>query len=325
MIIVRDQDISAASLGESVVAIGVFDGLHRGHQEVIARLVTLAKDYGTLATVVTFDPSPAIFFAPTKAPRLIATLEQRLEGLEALGVDEVVVLTFDATLAKESAREFIQRVLVGQLRTRGVVVGEDFHFGHQRRGDVALLEEVGAESGFSVHPAPLFGDAQRWSSTLVRKALAEGDLDVARAILGYPFTLRGDVVHGDERGGTLGFRTANLRLPIVQQLPAEGVYAGATTIEEKWWPAAISVGTRPQFYEDGELLVEVHVLGFEGSLYDSHLDVVFLSRLRDQTTFDDAQALSAQIGRDVAETLQIFENLSLEDTELLGWTLGQRR
>jgi len=318
MIIVRDQDMSATSLEESVVAIGVFDGLHRGHQEVIRRLVSLAKDEGTLATVVTFDPSPAMFFAPTKAPRLIATLEQRLEGLDALGVDQVVVLTFDAALANESAREFIQRVLVGQLRTRGVVVGEDFHFGHQRKGNVALLEEVGAESGFSVHPAPLFGDAERWSSTLVRKALGDGALDVARAILGHPFTLRGVVVHGDERGATLGFRTANLVLPIVQQLPAEGVYAGATSIEGTWWPAAISVGTRPQFYENGDLLVEVHVLGFEGNLYDARLDVVFLARLRDQTTFDDPAALGEQIGRDVAETLQIFENLSPEEFELLG-------
>ncbi|HEY5104186.1 MAG TPA: bifunctional riboflavin kinase/FAD synthetase [Acidimicrobiales bacterium] len=318
MIIVRDQDMSATSLEESVVAIGVFDGLHRGHQEVIRRLVSLAKDEGTLATVVTFDPSPAMFFTPTKAPRLIATLEQRLEGLDALGVDQVVVLTFDAALANESAREFIQRVLVGQLRTRGVVVGEDFHFGHQRKGNVALLEEVGAESGFSVHPAPLFGDAERWSSTLVRKALGDGALDVARAILGHPFTLRGVVVHGDERGATLGFRTANLVLPIVQQLPAEGVYAGATSIEGTWWPAAISVGTRPQFYENGDLLVEVHVLGFEGNLYDARLDVVFLARLRDQTTFDDPAALGEQIGRDVAETLQIFENLSPEEFELLG-------
>ncbi|HEY5266365.1 MAG TPA: bifunctional riboflavin kinase/FAD synthetase [Acidimicrobiales bacterium] len=317
MIIVRDHDTNATSLEKSVVAIGVFDGLHRGHQEVIARLVTLAKDYGTLATVVTFDPSPAMFFAPTKAPRLVATLGQRLEGLEALGVDQVVVLTFDATLANESARDFIQRVLVGQLRTRGVVVGEDFHFGHQRQGNVALLEEVGAESGFSVHPAPLFGDAERWSSTLVRKALGQGDLAVARAILGRPFTLRGDVVHGDERGATLGFRTANLRLPVVQQLPAEGVYAGATYIDDEWWPAAISVGTRPQFYESGELLVEVHVLGFEGNLYDSSLDVVFLKRLRAQATFDDGAALGTQIGRDVAETLQIFENLSPEDKQLL--------
>jgi len=317
MNIVHDHDMSALSHEESVVAIGVFDGLHRGHQEVIARLVALAKDLGTLATVVTFDPSPAMFFAPARAPRLVATLDQRLEGLEELGVDEVLVLTFDATLANESAREFIQRVLVGQLRTRAVVVGEDFHFGHQRQGNVALLELVGAESRFSVHPAPLFGDAERWSSTLVRKALAKGDLNQARAILGRPFTLRGTVVHGDERGGTLGFRTANLKLPVVQQLPAEGVYAGATFIDAKWWPAAISVGTRPQFYENGELLVEVHVLGYEGNLYESSLDVVFLVRLRAQATFDDAAALSVQIGLDVVESLQIFENPSPEDRELL--------
>jgi riboflavin kinase/FMN adenylyltransferase len=315
MNIVRDG--TTASREQSVVAIGVFDGLHRGHQAVIARLVALAKEYGTLATVVTFDPSPAMFFAPTKAPRLVATLDQRLEGLEALGVDQVLVLTFDATLANESARDFIQRVLVDQLRTRAVVVGEDFHFGHDRQGNVALLEEVGARDGFSVHPAPLFGDEARWSSTLVRQALARGDLEVARAILGHPFTLRGDVVHGDERGATLGFRTANLALGMYQQLPAEGVYAGATAIEGKLWPAVISIGTRPQFYENGELLVEVHVPGFDANLYDSRLDVVFLARLRGQSTFDDESALSEQIGRDVAQTLQIFEDLSSEERQLL--------
>jgi riboflavin kinase/FMN adenylyltransferase len=317
VIIVRDGEAAVTSLEESVVAIGVFDGLHRGHQAVIASLVALASELDTLASVVTFDPSPAMFFAPSKAPRLIATLAQRLEGLEALGVDQVLVLTFDATLAKETARDFIQRVLVGELHVRGVVVGEDFHFGHNREGDVALLEEVAAHDGFSVHPTPLFGDEARWSSTLVRNALAQGDLDVARRILGRPFTLRGEVVHGDERGGALGFPTANLTMPPFQQLPAEGVYAGATKIEGAWWPAAISVGTRPQFYEHGDVLVEVHIHGFEGDLYDSTLDVVFLARLRAQTVFDDAAALSAQIGRDVAETQQIYEKFSPKETELL--------
>jgi len=318
VIIVRDGEASVASLEESVVAIGVFDGLHRGHQAVIASLVALAKEHDTLATVVTFDPSPAMFFAPTKAPRLVATLAQRLEGLEALGVDQVLVLTFDATLAKETARDFIQRVLVGELRARGVVVGEDFHFGHNREGNVALLEEVGAKVGFSVHPTPLFGDGARWSSTLVRNALTQGDLEAARKILGRPFILRGEVVHGDDRGSGLGFPTANLTMPPFQQLPAEGVYAGAACVGGAWWPAAISVGTRPQFYEHGDLLVEVHLLGFKGNLYDSSLDVVFLSRQRAQTTFVDAAALSAQIARDVAETQQIYKKFSPEETELLG-------
>lgn len=317
MIIVRDGEAGVTSLEESVVAIGVFDGLHRGHQAVIATLVALAREYDTLATVVTFDPSPAMFFAPTKAPRLVATLGQRLEGLEALGVDQVLVLTFDATLAKETARDFIQRVLVGELRARGVVVGEDFHFGHSREGNVALLEEVGAKVGFSVHPTSLFGDGARWSSTLVRSALAQGDLEIARKMLGRPFTLRGEVVHGDERGRTLGFPTANLSLSTYQQLPAEGVYAGATCADGTWWPAAISVGTRPQFYDDGDLIVEVHLFGFEGNLYETSLDVVFLARLRPQMIFESAAALSVQIVSDVTKTEQIFAKFSPDETRLL--------
>lgn len=325
MNILRDGELQAFKAKASVVTVGVFDGLHRGHQAVIGQVIAHAKKNDALSTVVTFDPSPAMVLAPTRAPRLLATLDQRLEGIEALGVDQVRVLTFDATLAKESARHFIERVLVGELRTKGVVVGEDFHFGHNREGTVATLSEVGAQLGFSVWPAPLYGEGERWSSTSVRAALARGDLAAARGILGRPFTLRGSVIHGDERGEELGYPTANLGLAVHQQLPEEGVYAGATMRDEKWWPAAISVGTRPQFYEHGELVVEVHVLDFEGDLYDSSLDVVFLARLRAQTTFSNVDELTAQIELDVVETRQIVEKMLPEEAELLRWTLGQRR
>lgn len=317
MIILRDGESKPASTKPSVVTIGVFDGLHRGHQAVIGQLIALSKEYDALSTVVTFDPSPAMVLAPTKAPRLLATLDQRLEGFAALGVDQVRVLTFDATLASESARDFIQRVLVDELRTRCVVVGEDFHFGHDREGTVATLRDVGAETGLSVLPAPLYGENGRWSSTSVRRALARGDLESAKSVLGHPFTLRGTVVHGDERGEELGYPTANLALSAHQQLPAEGVYAGATFLEGAWWPAAISVGTRPQFYDHGELVVEVHVLGFKGDLYHLTLDVVFLAPLRAQLTFSSVVELTAQIERDVVETRQIFGNFSLEEAKLL--------
>jgi riboflavin kinase/FMN adenylyltransferase len=325
MIILRDDEINTFTAKASVATIGVFDGLHRGHQAVIGQVIAHSKEYDARSTVVTFDPSPAMILAPTRAPRLLATLDQRLEGIEALGVDQVRLLTFNATLAHESARHFVERVLVGELRTKGVVVGEDFHFGHNREGTVATLGEVGAQRGFSVWPAPLYGDGERWRSTSVRAALARGDLEAARSILGRPFTLRGTVVHGDERGEELGYPTANLDVAAHQQLPAEGVYAGATTRDGKWWPAAISVGTRPQFYDHGELVVEVHVLGFEDDLYDSSLDVVFLARLRAQMKFSNVDELTAQIELDVVETRKIFNKFRPEEPELLGWTLGQRR
>jgi riboflavin kinase/FMN adenylyltransferase len=316
VLILRD-DSSAQSRGPSVVALGVFDGLHRGHQGVVELVVSLAHQYDALATVVTFDPSPAMVLAPAKAPRLLATIEQRLEGLAALGVDQVRILTFTKALASETASDFVDRVLVRDLKARCVVVGEDFHFGHDREGSVDLLRTLGPERGFDVVAAPLFGDGERWSSTSVRQSLDKGDLDGATRVLGRPFSLRGVVEHGDQRGETLGFPTANLSFPSTQALPDEGVYAGAARLEGVWWAAAISVGTRPQFYEDGELLVEVYVLGFEGDLYGRTLDVVFLERLRAQETFADVEELTAQIGRDVDKTRQIFAGLSPNGPELL--------
>ncbi len=299
------------------MALGVFDGLHRGHQAVIELVVSLAKEYDALATVVTFDPAPATVLAPTKAPRLLATIGQRLEGLAALGVDQVRVLTFTKELASESAENFIDRVLVYELAARCVVVGEDFHFGHDRKGTVEMLQTVGSQKGFDVVVAPLFGEGERWSSSSVRRALEGGDLASAAGVLGRRFSLRGIVEHGDERGAALGFPTANLTLPSNQALPAEGVYAGAARVDDEWWPAAISIGTRPQFYNDGELLVEVHVVGYEGNLYGRPLDVVFVERLRDQEIFANVDELNAQIGRDVVKTRQIFDEKSAEGFQLL--------
>jgi riboflavin kinase/FMN adenylyltransferase len=317
MIVLRDGEIDAGASQASVVTIGVFDGLHRGHQAIISELVALAASDDARATVVTFDPLPAMVLAPERAPRLLMTIEQRLEGLAALGVQVVRVLTFNEALQHEAARHFIQRVLVDELRTRCVIVGEDFHFGHRREGSVATLREMGAEIGFDVVAPGLFGDTERWSSTAVRRSLAAGDLTGVQRILGRPFSLRGTVVHGDERGEELGFPTANLKLSPYQALPDEGVYAGATRLGDVWWPCALSLGTRPQFYENGELLVEAHVLGFEGNLYDSNIEVVFLSRLRAQETFQSVAELTAQIERDVKKTREIFEEYSHNDAKLL--------
>jgi riboflavin kinase / FMN adenylyltransferase len=315
MKVIHDGD--ATSDEPSVVAIGVFDGLHLGHQAVLAQLIELADQYDATPTVVTFDPSPASVLAPDRAPRQLATIGQRLEGLDALGVRQVRVLTFSKELASESARDFIERVLVHDLHARCVLVGEDFHFGHNRDGNLSLLRDVGAVSGFDVVAAPTHGDGTRWSSSAVRRALESGDLTEARRVLGRPFVLHGVVEHGDNRGEALGFPTANLSVAKEQALPAEGVYAGATFLEGAWWPAAISVGTRPQFYEDGALLVEVHVVGFDGQLYGRALDVVFLARLRDQTTFPGVDELVAQIGLDVEKSQQIFVAETLDEAILL--------
>jgi riboflavin kinase/FMN adenylyltransferase len=319
MIVVRDDETSKLSTRESVMAIGVFDGLHLGHQAVIDMLLHLDGDRASdaVATVVTFDPHPAQVLAPEHAPRLLGTLEQRLEGFEALGIEQVRVVTFDRHLASESASDFIARVLVGELRACQIVVGEDFRFGHDRAGDVALLSAEGQRLGFGVDEAPSFGEP-RWSSSAVRETLARGDVEAATSMLGRPFVLRGRVEHGDARGGELGFATANIATEPLQLVPLDGIYAGAArTPDRQWRRAAISIGTRPQFYENGALLVEVHLPGYEGDLYGASLDVAFLSRLRGEEVFSDVDALVAQIGRDVQQTIEIFKKFSTFTSALL--------
>jgi riboflavin kinase/FMN adenylyltransferase len=319
MIVVRDGETSKLSSRESVMAIGVFDGLHLGHQAVIDMLLHhhAGRSSDALSTIVTFDPHPAQVLAPEQAPHLLGTLEQRLEGFKALGVDQVRVVTFDRHLASESASDFITRVLVAELHACEIVVGEDFRFGHDRTGDVALLSAAGQRFGFEVHEAPSFGEP-RWSSSAVRGALERGDVEAATSMLGRPFVLRGRVEHGDARGGGLGFATANVATEPRQLVPLEGIYAGAArTPDRQWRRAAISIGTRPQFYENGALLVEVHLPGYEGDLYDASLDVAFLARLRGEEVFSDVDALVAQIGRDVQQTVEIFKKFSTFSSALL--------
>ncbi len=311
------SDAEPLSEHPSAVAIGVFDGLHLGHQKIIAQLGEIARRHKARTTVVTFDPHPAAVLAPERAPLLIGSVEQRLEGLERLGVEQVRILGFNEELASESATSFIERVLVKELATTHVRVGEDFRFGHNRKGDVALLTSLGETHDFVVHPAPLYGDAFRWSSTSVREALQSGDLATANRILGRPFTLRGVVVHGDERGREIGFPTANLGFSDRQLLPGLGVYAGAVRVSDQWHAGAISVGTRPQFYDDGYVLVEVHLPGFSGDLYDAVLDVAFLEHLRDEQTFEDLDGLVAQMSRDVTQSIGRFEKFSPSETILL--------
>ena len=319
MEVLHEGDAPHGGARSSVAAIGVFDGLHRGHQRVLEEVGRLARVHGGVATVVTFDPHPALVLNAADAPHLLATIEQRLEGLARLGIERVRVLAFNEVLAHESAMAFVERVVVQELGSTDVVVGNDFRFGHDRRGDVALLETAGRRLNFRVHPAPIYGGAQRWSSTAVRQHLGAGNVASAAEILGRPFVVRGRVVHGDARGATLGYPTANVEAAPRQQLPGVGIYAGAVrTANGRWWPGAISLGRRPQFYVDGALLVEVHVIGFDGDLYDEELDVAFLSHLRAEATFHDVPTLVAQIKRDVARSLEIYPMFSPESSALLG-------
>ena len=314
MIIWRDPaEVGPAGGGDGAgraVTIGAFDGVHLGHQAVLRLVHDLAHARGLTSTVLTFDRHPAEVVRPGSAPKLLTTLDEKLELLDATGaVDECLVLAFDETRSKEPAEDFVSEILAGVLRARLVVVGDDFHFGYRRHGDVPLLKRMGAELGFEVlglglvasRDADAPGDAVPFSSTRARACLAAGDVEAAAAILGRPHEVGGTVEHGDRRGRELGFPTANVALPERICLPADGVYSGTYLgddgVERR---AAISLGRRPTFYEEsGLLLLEAHLLDFDGDLYGQSARVRFLRRLRGQERFEHVDDLIAQMARDV--------------------------
>jgi riboflavin kinase / FMN adenylyltransferase len=309
-----DAALAAARTAGAVVTIGAYDGVHLGHQAVLRLVRELADARGLEAALVTFDRHPAEIVRPESAPRLLTTLEQRLELLDATGdLDLCWVLRFDEARSKEAAEDFVREVLVDGVGARLVVVGADFHFGHRRGGNVPLLERMGAEYGFEVLGLGLVaveGDATGvpYSSTRIRELLDKGDVAEAARLLGRPHEVRGVVERGDQRGAEhLGFPTANLTVPERICLPADGVYAGTFVAEDGVErPAAISVGTRPTFYEDGDVLVEAYVLDFDGDLYGQRAKVRFREWVRGQERFDSTEALVEQMNADVEATRRIL-------------------
>jgi riboflavin kinase/FMN adenylyltransferase len=295
----------------TAVTIGAYDGVHLGHRALLRDLCRRADAAGLSTVVVTFDRHPASVVRPDSAPKLLTDLDQKLELLAACGIDRTLVLPFDRARADETAEEFVTEVLVDTLDARLVVVGEDFHFGHGRKGNVALLTELGRGYGFEVVGVGLTGDdGDAVSSTRIRSLLSEGDVAAAAALLGRPHAVRGPVVRGDGRGGPeLGFPTANLQISGEIALPADGVYAGHfTRADRSVHPAAVSVGRRPTFYDpaDASVLVEAYLLHFEGDLYGEVGLVSFVDRLRDELRFDSVDSLIAQMHRDVADTERLL-------------------
>ena len=313
MRIYRDPtEVASAGRGRAVT-IGAFDGVHLGHQAVLRLVRELARARGLSATVLTFDRHPAEVVRPGSAPKLLTTLDQKLELLEATGaVDECLVLPFDAARSKEPAEQFVEELLASALHARLVVVGADFHFGYRRHGDVPLLQLMGAELGFETIGLGLVAAPDRdagvpYSSTRIRDLIAAGDVEGAAAMLGRPHEVRGPVERGDARGRALGFPTANVRVPENICLPADGVYAGSFTGGDGVARlAAISIGRRPTFYaEAGMCLCEAFVLDFDGDLYGQLSRVGFTHRLRGQERFDQVDDLVAQMHRDVARVREL--------------------
>jgi riboflavin kinase/FMN adenylyltransferase len=307
MEVLRDVETCPRPEEGTAVTIGAFDGVHRGHRTVIAALEQRAAEEGLRTAVVTFDRHPAAVVRPESAPQLLTDLEQKLELLADAGVDYTLVVHFDEERAKEPAEDFVTEVLSGCLNARLVAVGDDFHFGHKRAGNVELLRRMGAQLGFEVIGHELVGvdgrpaDGPPVSSTRIRQALAGGDLAAANEMLGRPHEVRGVVDHGDKRARELGFRTANLDVPATTCLPADGIYAGwYVTPDGVRHPTAISLGKRPTFYERADTsLLEAHLIDFDGDLYGQPARVQFVARLRDEVRFDSVEALVAQMGRDV--------------------------
>lgn len=310
--VLRPGECSAPAEG-TAVTIGFYDGVHLGHRHVLSLLEREAKERGLATAVVTFDRHPATVVRPASAPALLTDLDQRLELIAGCGIDLALVIPFDAERANESAEDFVNEVLVKDLRARLVVVGEDFHFGHGRKGNVALLRELGAHHGFEVLPVALTGDAAgAASSTRIRQLVAAGDVQDAAALLGRPHEVRGTVVRGDGRGGALlGFPTANLAVSSDIALPALGIYAGTYERPDGGrHRAAISVGRRPTFYgEDAAQrpLVEAYLIDFEGDLYDEPARVSFVAKLRDERRFEAVEDLVAQMRRDIEETKVVLD------------------
>lgn len=292
----------------SAVTIGVYDGVHLGHRHVLSALTATASARGLPTAVVTFDPHPASVVAPKRAPLLLTSVERRLELLGDLGIDRCVVLGFDELVATEPPAAFVERVLVGELRAEAVVVGENFRFGHDRAGDVALLRAIAGTGGFEVEPVALdAADGEPISSSRIRAMLTDGDVAAAAALLGRPHELEGTVVRGDGRGRSLGFPTANLAIDPSVVIPAAGIYAGTWTRPSgEAAIAAISVGRRPTFYEHAELLVEAHLCDVDADLYGERARLEFVARLRAEQKFDSVDELVAQIARDVDASISIL-------------------
>lgn len=287
----------------AAVTIGAYDGVHVGHRALLGQLCQLAARRGTEAVVVTFDRHPAMVVRPESAPPLLTDLEQKLELLASCGVDRTLVLPFDRRRADETAEEFVSEVLVGALGARVVVVGEDFHFGHGRKGNVSFLREQGAVHGFDVEGFKLADrDGGVVSSTRIRALLAAGRVEEAADLLGRYHEVRGVVVHGDGRGGPeLGMPTANLEIPDWLAMPAEGVYAGwYTAAAGARHRAAVSWGRRPTFHQGPvRSVLEAHLLDFSGDLYGQPARLSFTARLHEERRYDSTEALIQGMRTDV--------------------------
>lgn len=294
-----------------VLSIGNFDGVHRGHQRIIATAAELAGEIGGPVVAMTFQPPPVRLLAPQKAPQPLMQLDQRCEALAAAGAEVVLVTHTTTELLGTEAEAFIRDILMVKLNPAGIVEGPNFFFGHNRSGDVGLLRRMGGELGYETHvvkPVELdFGDGEKAmvSSSLTRRLILAGRVDRAMLCLARPYEMRGQVVHGSGRGRELHFPTVNLDCG-EQLIPADGVYAGWARLDGHKIPAAISIGARPTFDDQNDRAVEAHLIDQQGDFYDQPMSLAFVRRLRDQYKYDSPEALIEAMGQDVQRVREII-------------------
>ena len=301
------RGFSHVSPGATVLTIGNFDGIHLGHRALLKRLTDAAKAENLLPTAITFEPHPREYFAPDSAPARLSTLREKLEMIADEGVEAAYVGHFNARFAALSAEDFIERILVGCLRVKHLIIGDDFRFGAGRRGDFAMLRQSGERFGFAVDAMGcVMLDAERASSSAVRDALAAGRMEHAARLLGRSYSIDGRVVHGEKMGRKLGFATANIRIKH-DKPPLTGVFA----VEVHGLPdgphhGVANLGIRPSANQVARPLLEIHLFDFARDIYGTHLNVRFVHKIRDEARFPNLEALKAQIMRDADEAGQFF-------------------
>ena len=296
----------------TVLTLGVFDGLHLGHQLIMKTVFERARATGAVPTVITFEPHPRALLHPESAPPLLQTFDQKIEALGVLGIEQTIVIHFDTNFAQTRAEDFLRQVIVDRLHAKEVYLGCGFAFGHGREGNIDLLRTVSKSLGFFADEVPeLRLRGHRVSSSRIRELLQEGKVNIARRMLGRPYGVEGRVVRGAERGATLGFPTANLH-PQNRVIPRNGVYVTATLIDRQWRRSVTNIGTRPTFGSDNESSVETFVIDWSGDLYGDVVRVRFLHRLREEKKFSSIDELKSQIERDVARAKNYFERAGVK-------------
>lgn len=310
MIIIEGTDKITSQNKPYVVALGNFDGVHKGHQHLLQQMREYSQRQNAFSTVMLFNPHPQQLLDPHGCPKLLIDTEKKIELIEEQGIDGVIIIPFDHTFASLSPEGFIDKILVEKLQTEGVFVGYDYRFGHMACGTPGQLKKYGNKKGLFVNvvsPNIYMGDPV--SSTSIRKSLLRGDIGQAKGMLGYWPILKGKIIHGDQRGRQLGFPTANIYVSETLLIPKDGVYAGATLIKGKSYMSVINIGTKPTFGSCDQKSIEAHLLDFQGDVYSEKIEISFVKRLRDERRFEKPELLIKQIKKDVDIAVDLLENI----------------